>query len=339
MNNWFKRIGFLFIVACFVWTTAACSMTSDTTKKEQKGPYQIGMLPKFTSDPYFKAVNEGAQTAAKELGVNLDFNGPVNADVSQQADIINRWTQKQYDAITVSANDQDALIPALQDAKKKGIKTSTFDADVKKDGRDVFLMPVTFEDMGKTMVDMMAKQTGGKGNFLVVTAVLTAPNQNAWIEEMKKYMKEKYPDMKIAAILPGNEDLAQSRNVALNYLRSHPDTAGVFCVTGIATPGVAEAVEQLGLKGKVVVTGLGVPNLVRKYIKSGTIKEVCLWDPKNLGYATIQLVKAQLDGKLDSKSGYFQAGKLGKLKFVDDSILLLGPPTVFNKDNIDQFNF
>lgn len=334
-----KKIAMTLIIALFVWTTVGCSLSPGTTQKNHSGPYQIGMLPKFTSDPYFKAVNQGAQDAAKELGVKLDFNGPVNADVTQQSDIINRWIQSQYDAITVSANDPDAIVPALQNAKSKGIKTSTFDADVKKEGRDVFLMPVTFEDMGKTMVEMMAKQTGGKGKFLVVTAVLTAPNQNAWIKEMKKYMKKKYPQMSIEAILPGNEDLAQSRNVALNYLRSHPDTNGVFCVTGIATPGVAEAVEQLGLKKKVVVTGLGVPNLVRKYIKNGTIQEVCLWDPKNLGYATIHLVKAQLDGTLNPKSKVFKAGKLGELKFVNDDTVLLGPPTIFNKENIDQYNF
>jgi ABC-type sugar transport system substrate-binding protein len=193
--------------------------------------------------------------------------------------------------------------------------------------------------MGKTMVDMMAKQTGGKGDFLVVTAVLTAPNQNRWIAEMRKYIKANHPDMKIKAVLPGNEDLAKSRQVALDYLRSHPQTKGVWCVTGIATPGVAEAVEKLGLKGKVVVTGLGVPSLIRKYIKSGTIKEAALWNPTNIGYAAVQMAKAQLDGKLDPDSGVLKAGRLGDLKFIAKDTILLGSPQVFDKNNIDDFSF
>jgi rhamnose transport system substrate-binding protein len=301
--------------------------------------YTIGMMPKFTSDPYFVAVHNGALKAAKELHVNLLWDGPVNADVSAQSDIIDRWTQQHVDAITLSANDPNALAPALKRAMRAGIKTSTFDADVSPDAREFFLNQTTFAGMGQTMVNMMAEQTGGKGKFLIVTAVLTAPNQNRWIAEMKTYIAAKYPQMQIEAILPGNEDLAMSRDVTLNYLRSHPDTTGVFCVTGIATPGVAEAVKQLGLQGKVVVTGLGVPSLVRPYIKDGSIKEVCLWNPFNLGYAAIYMVKAQLDGTLKPGATVLHAGSLGDLKFISPDTILLGPPLIFTKQNIDQFHF
>lgn len=327
------------VLVLSVFLSTSGTLAQSTPTACAKTAYRIGMVPKFTSDPYFVAVNKGAQEAAGELCVQVEFNGPVDADVSKQSDIIDRFTQQHFDAITVSANDPDALIPAMQRAQQAGIKTSTFDADVKPAGRQVFLNQATYEGMGKTMAEMMAKQTGGKGKFLVVTAVLTAPNQNRWIEEIKKYIAAKYPEMEITTVLPGNEDLAQSRDVALNYLRSHPDTTGVFCVTGIATPGVAEAVKQLGLQGKVVVTGLGVPSLVRPYIKDGTIKEVCLWNPVDIGYGAIYMAKAQLDGTLDPASGVLKAGRLGELKFIGKDTLLLGPPLVFNKDNIDDFSF
>jgi rhamnose transport system substrate-binding protein len=331
------------VLAC---AAAACggtvgkSESGDAASGPQAGKeYRIAMIPKFTSDPYFKAADKGAQEAAKELGVKVTFNGPVDADVSKQSEIVEQFAQQHYDAITVSANDADALAPAMEQARNEGVKVSTFDADVKPDAREVFLNQATFAGMGKTMVDMMAKQTGGKGDFLVVTAVLTAPNQNRWIEEMRKYIAAKYPDMHIKAVLPGNEDLAKSRQVALDYLRSHKDTAGVWCVTGIATPGVAEAVEKLGLKDKVVVTGLGVPSLVRQYIKSGTIKEVALWNPTDIGYAAIYMAKAQLDGTLAPDSGALKVGRLGSLKFIAPDTLLLGPPLVFDKSNIDDFTF
>jgi ABC-type sugar transport system substrate-binding protein len=299
----------------------------------------IGMVPKFTSDPYFVAVNEGAQEAAKELGVTVEFNGPVDANVAMQADIIDRWIRRGVDAITVSANDPDALAPALTRAGKAGIKVSTFDADVKAEAREVFLNQTTFEGMGRTMVEMMVRDAGSEGEFLVITAVMTAPNQNRWIEEVKKYAAEKYPKMVITTVLPGDEDLEKSKNVALNYLRANPQTKGVFCVTGIATPGVAEAVKQLDLKGKVAVTGLGVPSLVRPYIKDGTIKECALWNPVDIGYGAIYIVKAQLDGTLDPESGVVEAGRLGKLKFISKDTVLLGDPQIFNIDNIDDFTF
>jgi rhamnose transport system substrate-binding protein len=92
----------------------------------------IGMMPKFTSDPYFFAANKGAQEAAKELGVTVEFNGPVDANVAAQADIIDRWVRRRVSAIAVSANDPNALAPALKRAQAAGIKTMTWDAVLRR---------------------------------------------------------------------------------------------------------------------------------------------------------------------------------------------------------------
>jgi rhamnose transport system substrate-binding protein len=300
----------------------------------------IGMMPKFTSDPYFVAANKGAQEAAKELGVKVEFNGPVNADVAAQSNIIDNWVRRGVSAISVSANDPNALATAMKRAQAAGIKTMTWDADVAPDARSVFLNQATFEGMGRTMVDMMVRDAGASdGEFLVVTAVLTAPNQNRWIEELKKYAAAKYPGMKIAAVLPGDEDLEKSKNVALNYLQANPQTKGVFCVTGIATPGVLEAVKQLNMVGKVTVTGLGVPSLIRPYLKDGSLKEAALWSPIDIGYGAIYITKALLDGALNPSSGFVEAGRLGKLKFISPDTVLLGDPFIFTKDNVDKFDF
>ena len=299
---------------------------------------KIGMLPKFTSDPYFVAVNQGAQEAAKELQVTVEFNGPVDANVAAQANIIDQWIRSGMDAITVSANDPNALAPALSGLPGAASRFPPSTRTLNRTPVRCFNQ-CTFEGMGKTMVEMLAKDAGPEGDFLVITAVLTAPNQNRWIEECKKYAAQKYPQMHFATVLPGEEDLEKSKNVALNYLRANPGTKGVLCVTGIATPGVAEAVKQLGLEGKVAVTGLGVPSLVRPYLKDGTLKEVALWNPVDIGYGAIYIAKAQLDGTLKPESGFVEAGRLGKLKFIEKDTVLLGEPTIFTSANVDDFKF
>jgi len=300
----------------------------------------IGLIPKFTSDPYFVAADKGAQEAAKELGYTVEFNGPVDANVATQSDIIDKFVRRRVTAIAVSANDPTALAPALKRARDAGIKTLTWDADVTPDARSVFLNQATFEGMGRTFVDMMVRSAGtSEGDFLIVTAVLTSPNQNRWIEELKKYAAEKYPKMNFPAILPGDEDLEKSKNVTLNYLQANPETKGVIAVTGIATPGVIEAVKQLDMVDKVAVTGLGVPSLIRTYLKDGSLKEAALWSPIDIGYGAIYLAKAEIDGTLDPKSGSVDAGRLGKLKFISDDTVLLGDPFIFTKDNVDQFDF
>ena len=322
-------------------TSPDTAATDDATEPAEK--IVVGMCPKFTSDPYFVAVKEGAMEACAELGYELDFNGPVDADVAAQADIIEQWIQKGYKAITVSANDPDALSEAMKKASDAGIYTSAFNADV-TEGRELFMNQTTNDSMAKAWAERMVADSGvTEGTFLIVTAVLTAPNQNAWIEELKKYLAENYPDMVIDAVLPGDEDLAKSRDVALNYLRSHPDTTGVFCATGIAVPGVCEAVEQLGLEGKVTITGLGVPSLVREYLHSGTLKSCVLWNPVDQGYATIYMIKAQVEGKVDEvlEQGYLEAGRLGNLEVIDkeNGVFLQGDPYIFTAENVDDFEF
>lgn len=340
-RSW-RRTRAVAAVAVTVLVVAGCGSVGSSTVEEDRerdGNYRIAVIPKFTSDPYFVAVDEGAQEAAEELGVEVTFEGPVDADVAAQSDIVDRFVQQRYDAITVSANDADALAPALERAQEAGISVSTYDADVNPDAREVFLNQATFEGMGRTMVDMMVEETGGTGEYLVVTAVLTAPNQNRWIEEMEKYIASDYPEMSIAAVLPGDEDLAKSRQVTLDYLRGNPQTRGVFAVTGIATPGVAEAIQQLGLAGQVSVTGLGVPSLIQPYLENGTLRQAALWSPVDIGYGAVHMAHAQLEGTLDPSSGSLQAGRLGELEFIEDDVVLLGEPVIFTAENVGEYDF
>jgi rhamnose transport system substrate-binding protein len=302
------------------------------------GPNKICMMPKLVGIPYFNASEQGANEAAKELDVDLVYDGPTEAKAALQSQMIEQFIQQQCDAITVAANDPNALAPAMKKADNAGIATGAWDADVAPDARDVFVNQATFQAIGYKLVDVMAEQTGGKGEFLVVTGSLTAPNQVAWLKEMRERMKEKYPEMSIASVEPGEEDLQLGIDITKNYLRANPDTAGVFGITSVALPGAAEAVQQIGRAGEVPVTGLSTPNEMKPYIESGAVKEFVLWNPVDLGYLAVYVANAQVEGNLP-KSGTFKAGRLGEVKLLAEDEVLLGPPIVFSKENIDQYDF
>jgi rhamnose transport system substrate-binding protein len=93
-------------------------------------------------------------------------------------------------------------------------------------------------------------------------------------------------------------------------------------------------------KGKVALTGLGLPNEMRPFVKDGTVKEFALWDPAQLGYVAAFAGKALIDGKITGAEGdTFTAGELGERKVEKGGLVIVGPPTVFNADNIDKYNF
>jgi rhamnose transport system substrate-binding protein len=303
-----------------------------------EGPKKICMMPKLVGIPYFNAAEKGANEAAEELGVELVYDGPTEAKAALQSQMIEQWIQQQCGAITVAANDPDALAPAMKKAGEAGIATGAWDADVAKDARDVFVNQATFESIGYKAVDLMAEQTGGKGKFLVVSGSLTAPNQVAWLEAMRERMKEKYPEMSISSVEPGEEDMQLGIDITKNYLRANPDTAGVFGITSVALPGAAEAVEQEGLEGEVAVTGLSTPNEMKPYLESGVVEKFVLWNTVDLGYLAVHVANAQIEGNLP-KSGTFKAGRLGEVEMIAEDEVLLGPPLVFTQENIDQYNF
>lgn len=302
------------------------------------GPKKICMMPKLVGIPYFNASEEGAREAAEELGVELVYDGPTEALAADQVEMIEQFIQQQCGAITVAANDPDALAPAMKKAKEAGIATGAWDADVAPDAREVFVNQATFEGIGSTLVDIMAEQTDGKGEFLVVTGSLTAPNQNAWLDAMKKRMKDKYPDMSIAAVEPGEEDLQKGIDITKDYLRANPDTAGVFGITSVALPGAAEAVQQEGQTGEVAVTGLTTPNEMKPYMEAGVVEKFVLWSPIDLGYLAVHVANAQIEGNMPT-SGTFEAGRLGEVEMIAEDEVLLGPPLVFSEENINEYDF
>jgi rhamnose transport system substrate-binding protein len=340
-NTWASGMMRAAFLIALVLAVAACGVGQQGPAQGGGGgggPNKICMMPKLVGIPYFNASEQGANEAAKELAVDLVYDGPTEAKAALQSQMIEQFIQQQCDAITVAANDPNALAPAMKKADNAGIATGAWDADVAPDARDVFVNQATFQAIGYKLVDVMAEQTGGKGEFLVVTGSLTAPNQVAWLKEMRERMKDKYPEMSIASVEPGEEDLQLGIDITKNYLRANPDTAGVFGITSVALPGAAEAVQQIGRAGEVPVTGLSTPNEMKPYVESGTVKEFVLWNPVDLGYLAVYVANAQVEGNLP-KSGTFKAGRLGEVKMLAEDEVLLGPPIVFSKENIDQYDF
>jgi len=339
-SAWGVKIVRVALLMALVLVAASCGVGQQPSQGGSGGggPKKICMMPKLVGIPYFNASEKGAEEAAKDLGVELVYDGPTEAKAALQSQMIEQYIQQQCGAITVAANDPDALAPAMKKADEAGIATGAWDADVAKDARDVFVNQATFDAIGKELVDVMAEQTGGKGEFLVVTGSLTAPNQVAWLKAMREHMKSEYPDMSIASVEPGEEDLQLSLDITKNYLRANPDTAGVFGITSVSLPGAAEAVEQEGLEDDVAVTGLGVPSDMKPYVNSGAVDKFVLWNPVDLGYLAVHVANAQIEGNLP-KSGTFKAGRLGKVELLAEDEVLLCPPLVFTEKNIGEYDF
>jgi rhamnose transport system permease protein len=297
----------------------------------------VALMPKAKGDPYFVSCKAGADEAAKELGVELLWDGPTDLDPAKQNEVVEAWITRGVDAIAVSVENKQAISTVLRKAKQKGIKVVTWDADAEKDARDFFINQATPQGIGYTLTDEAARITGGKGDFAIITASLSAANQNEWIKYIKERLAEKYPDLKLVTIQPSEGDRDRAFAETQTVLKVYPNVKLVMAIAAPAVPGAAEAVKQSG-RADVKVTGLSLPNMCRTYIKDGVIESIVLWNTTDLGYLTVYASQALAAGQLKAGDAGVTAGRLGKVEVAGDEVRL-GAPFIFNRENIDRFNF
>jgi ABC-type sugar transport system substrate-binding protein len=298
----------------------------------------IAMLPKAKGNAYFLSCKAGADRAAKELGVELLFDGPTDTNPAKQNEIVENWITLGVDVIAVAAENKESISTALRKAQKQGIKVITYDADAMPDARSFFVNQATPQGIGYTLMDEAARLCDEQGEFAIITASLTAANQREWEKHIRARLAEKYPKMKLVAVRPSDDikDKAQSEATAL--MSANPNLKLIMAISSPSVPGAAEAVKQAGKVGKVKVIGLGLPNENKRYVHEGVTDAVVLWNTDHLGYLTVYAGVQLAKGELKPGAKSIKAGKLGTFEIVGDNIFL-GKPFVFTKDNIDQFDF
>lgn len=306
----------------------------------KSGALKIGMMPKKKGIPYFNACQQGAEEAAKELGDELIYDGPIEDKSEAQSQMLDTWTTRKLDAVAVACNDPEQISTSLSRARDEGLSVITYDADANPEAskRQFHVKQVGDQELSEAMVDEMAKQAGEDAEVAVVSSSPTAPNQSAWLKAMDAYRAKKYPKMKVVTTEYGEEDQIKSEQAAQNVLKAYPNVKGIWGMTSVAFPGAAGAVQKAGKTGKVAVVGLGTPNVMKKFVEDGVVKSVVLWNPVDLGYLTIQVAHAVAHGDLKEGATTVKAGRLGELK-VDGQVVLLGKPMIFDKDNIGKFDF
>jgi ABC-type sugar transport system substrate-binding protein len=304
-------------------------------------PITVVDVPKLIGIGYFNATSKGIADAAAELGnVSVKTDGPTEANIDEQITFIDNYITSGVDGILFAANDPVAIAPVLKKALEAGINVVGYDANAEPDARQWFVNQAEFNGIAKALVDNMVAEVGPDAGIAIVTSTFTTPNQARWIAEMGAYAAQCHPNLKFLETVEAQEDNVLSFNQASTLINKYGDELkGIFGMTSVATPAAAEAVTQAGLCGKVAVVGLATPNAMKPYVSADCVKSVVLWNPVDLGYAAMQVLRATADGTLQPGATSVKAGKLGELQVINGSEILLGAPYVFTKDNIAQFDF
>ena len=319
-------------------TTAALAsiLMAGAAQAETK---RIALVVKALGIGFFEAANKGAEEAAKELGdVEIIYTGPTDTTAEGQIEVINSLIAQKVDAIAISANDTDALVPTLKKAMDRGITVISWDSGVAKDGRQMHLNPSSSALIGNTIIKLAADHLPEGGEVAVLSATTTSTNQNTWIEEMNKVMGN-YPGITVVGTVYGDDLADKSYREAQGLMQTYPNLKAIIAPTSVGIVAAAQAVTDAGKVGQVNVTGLGLPSEMAGHVKSGASKSFAIWNPIDLGYAATMIAYNLNTGKASAEPGAeIPMGRMGSAKLDENGEAAMADPFTYDASNIDAFS-
>lgn len=299
---------------------------------------KVALVVKALGIGFFEAAAKGAEEAAAELGdVEIIYTGPTDTTAEGQIEVINGLIAQGVNAIAVSANDKDALVPTLQKAMERGITVISWDSGVAPEGRQMHLNPSSNALIGNTIIKLAADHMPNGGEVAILSASATATNQNIWIEEAQKVLPN-YPGINLVEVVYGDDLADKSYREAQGLIAKYPNLQAIIAPTTVGILAASQAVTDAGLIGKVNVTGLGLPSEMAGAVASGATKSFAIWNPIDLGYAatmiSYNLVKGNATAAPDAEIGM---GRMGNVKLDANNEGAMSDPFTYDASNIEQF--
>ena len=262
--------------------------------------WEIVVVPKDASNPWFVRMEVGVNEYAEAHPENTIYQrGTPEIDATLQAQLVQDLIAQGVDAICVVPVDPESLEPVLEQARAAGIVV------IAHEGASLVNVDYDIEAFnnaayGAFIMENLAQAMGGEGVYTTMVAHVTNASHNEWADGGVAYAKENYPNMTLLEAEPrveseDNGDVAY--NVAKELFNKYPDLKGIMGTSSFDAPGVARAIEELGLTGKVFTSGTGMPADNAELLKSGAVQSLTLWDPALAGQAMIALAEKLLAGE------------------------------------------
>ncbi|RRD50931.1 autoinducer 2 ABC transporter substrate-binding protein [Arachnia propionica] len=321
----------------------ACNDSAPGGAGSSDGKHTIVIVPKDATNPWFVRMEEGVKRFAQETGLNVYQKGPAETDATMQVQVIRDLIAQRVSAIGVVPVDPAALEPVLKEAMDAGVLVITHEGASQKNTK-YDIEAFNNKAYGGFIMDNLAKAMGEEGVYTTMVGHVTNASHNEWADGGVAHQKEKYPNMTLLeaeARVESQDDGEGAYQTAKELFKKYPDLKGIMGTSSFDAPGIARAIKELGLKGKVFTAGTGMPAANKEILQEGLVAALTLWDPALAGYAMASLARKVLDGE-EIKDG-IDLGAEGyeSMKFAEgsDKVLEGSGWIIITAENVDSLGF
>lgn len=310
---------------------------------EASGDYTIAIVPKDATNPWFVRMEEGVKKYADDTGLDVYQVGPAETDATMQAQVIRDLIAQDVDAIGVVPVDPGAIEPVMKEAMDAGIVVVTHEG-ASQENTMYNIEAFNNEAYGGFIMENLADAMGGEGLYTTMVGHVTNASHNEWADGGVSYQEENFPDMELLSAEPrveSQDDGEVAYQTAKELLKKYPDLKGIMGTSSFDAPGVARAIEEAGLTGKVFTSGTGMPSANKEILEKGIVQALTLWDPADAGYAMAELARLILDGTEITDGIDLGVEGYTDMQFAEGSDKTLEGSgwIVITKDNVDSFGF
>lgn len=349
-----KKLLLLILLVGLLWIglLGACQHASTVTPASSDT--KIVFIPKLTGVGFFESAGKGALIMGEQLGITVTYDGPNAPSVNGQIEYIQKYIDAGYDAIAISSLSPDGLCDILKKAMDDDIVVLTWDSDVNPDCRSYYIDQGTPIQLGRLLVSMAAGQMKDVDAPQEVAFFYSSPtvtDQNQWVNVAKAIIATEYPSWTIVTTQYGYQNEEKSLETAANIFAAYPDLDAILCPDANALPAAAQAAKEIGISGKVIITGFSTPNVMRPFVKDGTVNRFGLWDVVEQGQLSIYIANELVHGRKFSIGEKIDVPGIGTVEIssnkiqgyefetTGNGIILLPNRVIFDINNIDNFDF
>lgn len=307
-TNRLTRVAPLVAAALAVTLLSACS-SGGTSSTEASAPAAVSEAPAASEDctyywlaanithPFYVEGKKGWDEAAAALGVNAELVGPQDADVTQQVSQLEQMIAQKDGTcgILLYAIDYNAMGPVLKKVTEAGIPIINGNGDSEDKAIRNAFVGTDNKALGLAGAVLACEALGGKGQVGIVSFI-TAQNHQERVAGFEEGIKAGCPDVEVLPVAP-NDGTAEGAFAAANgLLTANPDVKLIWA-TDAGSPGVARAVEERGVQGKVLVIGTDRTPEQLDAIKRGTVTATITQDTTSEEWIALHYLKWLRDGR------------------------------------------